>query len=226
MTCRHVARPAPGLSLTLLQQLCDLSLRLGPQGTVLAALMAFLYATMARLSSLVAGSAARFDSSRLPTLADVENRGDTLYLRIKWAKAHQATGDAYWVPLWPRVGSSACPVRRWADLRCLSAGAAPSEPLFWCPGLKGPGRSARQHLTMAIARLWLDRLLTRLGKAQQGFTFHSFRRGACTSAFLQGATEGDIRALGGWNSDAVRSYLPAGESRRRAAQALANTSPS
>ena len=224
LTCRHLARPAPPLMLDLLQQLVGLALRLGPEGTVLAALMAFLFASMARLSSLVAGTAADYDRSRLPTLADVQLTDGVLSLRLKWAKAHQAADDGYWVPLGPRPGSVACPVERWQDLRRLSAAVPNTDPLFWCPGLKGIGGRTRQHLTMPVAREWLARLLRRLGRAGEGYTFHSFRRGACTSAFLQGAAEEDIRALGGWNSDAVRSYLPVDELRRRAARALTTVS--
>ena len=221
-TCRHITRPAPPLGRALLTQLCQLSLQLGDSGRVLAALMALLYASMARSSSLVAGTYRAYDSTRLPTLADIQTRAGVWHLRIKWAKNQQDADGGYWVPLIPIPSSHTCPVARWKDLRALSVGLTGTNPLFWCP-VQRQGRAAtRRPLTMTVARAWLGVLLQRLGRHQEGFTFHSFRRGACSSAFEQGATQTDLRALGGWRSEAVNCYLPAGEQRRRAAEALAN----
>ena len=219
-TCRHVPQQAPPVSTRLLTQLCELSLRLGESGVVLATLMAFLFATMARLSSLVSHTAASFDYTRLPSLADVLLQGGVWHLRLKWAKAHQDAAQGYWVPLLPRPGSAACPVACWSRLRGLRESASAGEPLFWCPGQQKGAQVSRRPLSMSVARAWLNVLLRRLGRQDQGFTFHSFRRGACTLAFESGAAEGDIKALGGWKSDAVRAYLPVGARRRRAAQAL------
>ena len=223
-TCRHLPMQAPPVSLELLEQLCALGRRLGESGAVMTALLALLFATMARLSSFLTNVAGRFDSTRLPTFGDVQWRNGNWSLRIKWAKAHQDAGSGYWVPLLPRPGSPACPVDAWGELRRLGGGEAARGPLFWSGG-EGGGRrrSARVPLTMTLARSWLGILLTRIGRDGEGFSFHSLRRGACTFAFLQGATEQEICSLGGWRSEAVREYLPAEASRHRAAQALAAT---
>ena len=220
-TVRHVPRQAPPINWALLCQLCQLSLQLGDGGVVFAALMAFLFASMARLSSLLPQSHLQFDTTRMPTFADVVEREGQWHLRIKWAKAHQDAEMGFWVPLLPRGGLPACPVARWEDLRRVRGRGAEGGPLFWVAGGSGMGREREQPLTMSVARGWLKILLTRLGRGNEGFSFHSFRRGACTSAFQGGASEGDLRALGGWHSEAVRCYLPVGESRRRAARALA-----
>ena len=206
LTCRHVPRQAPPMSLELLDQSCGLSLRLGTLGVVFAALMAFAFASLPRLSSLVAGTAGGLDTSRVPTFADVECREGILYLHIKWAKAQQGADCGYWVALLARAESRGCPVARWADLVRVRGSGEASGPLG-------------KPLTIRVARAWLRVLLQRLGKGNQGFTFHSFRRGACTEAFQQGAVEGDLRALGG--CDAIRSYLPVKACRQRAARALA-----
>ena len=179
---------------------------------------------MARLSSLLPQSASRFDFTRLPKYADVQFRGGHWHLRIKWAKANQETESWFWVPLLPRQGSPACPVTRWAHLLQLSPGGAGTRPLFWVPRVDTADQGADTSLTMSMARAWLLTLLTRLGRHKEGFMFHSFCRGACTSAFLRGASEQDIRSLGGWRSEAVRCYLPVEESRRRTARALATSS--
>ena len=224
LTCRHVPVQAPPLDLALLCQLCQLSLRLGPGGGVFAALLSFQYASMARLSSLLPQSTQVYDTTRLPTFEDVELRGGQWHLRIKWAKAHQDAASGFWVPLLPRPGLTACPVARWGDLLRLRGSRTEGAPLFWVPGRVTGGTLTHSPLTISVARGWLKILLTRLGRGEEGFSFHSLRRGACTSAFREGASEGDLRALGGWRSDAVRCYFPAEESRCRAARALANSS--
>ena len=223
-TCRHVPTQAPPLELALLCQLCQLSMRLGDGGVVFAALLAFQFASLARLSSLLPHSHLSFDSTRLPTFEDVRVRGGYWHLRIKWAKTHQDAASGFWVPLLPRPGLPACPVARWGDLLRLRGSEAGGAPLFWVAGGTSGGRTAVLPLTMSVARGWLKILLTRLGRGEEGYSFHSLRRGACTSAYREGASEGDLRALGGWRSDAVRCYFPQEESRCRAARALANSS--
>ena len=220
LTCRHSVSQAPALQLTLLEQLCSLGIRLGETGRIMAALLALLFATMARLSSFLSPSGRVFDSTRLPTFEDVRLRGGSWHIFIKWAKAHQDANMGYWVPLMPRMGSSACPVTRWLDLRSLAGGHNASGPLFWSGGNGRGGRAESLPLTMSLAREWLRIFLARVGKHNQGYSFHSLRRGACTLAFLQGAAEQDIRRLGGWRSEAVQEYLPVEASRGRAARAL------
>ena len=223
-TCRHVPAQAPPLTLELLERLCELSVKLGEAGVVMAALMALLFAAMARLSSFLTASARSFDPTRLPTFGDVSFAEGNWRLRIKWAKAHQDAASGYWVPLLPRGASAACPVRNWLALKRLRSVVGVAEPLFWTPGGERGGTRGRAPLSMPVARAWLGILLARLGRGSEGLTFHSFRRGASTTAFLHGATEQDIRRLGGWRSDAANAYLPENEGRRRAARALAGTS--
>ena len=109
---------------------------------------------------------------------------------------------------------------RWTSLLSLHGLGDVNRRLFSLPrgGLSGQGGD--KSLTLSVARAWLRILLARLGRSSEGFSFHLFRRRACTSAFLAGASKGDIRSLGGWRSEAVRCYLPIEESRRRAARAL------
>ena len=101
LTLWYVPHRAPPLRLGLLEQLCNFSSWLGQPGIVLTALMAFLFVSMARLSSLVASSPFSFDATRLPTLADVVFREGGWNLRMKWAKNFQDAADGFWVPLLP-----------------------------------------------------------------------------------------------------------------------------
>ena len=217
-TVRHVPRPAPPLPQGVLGQLCELALQLGPLGLLFAVLASVIFSSMARLSSLLPKQGERFDSTRLPTWGDLVRDGMGWRLKIKWAKAHQGADQAFEVPLLPVKGSAACPVANLARLSCVVRSPELSDPLFGFPGsVQGSGARV---LTMRVAREWLKVLLARLGLQDCGYTFHSFRRGACTRAFRRGAKVADIQLLGGWRSDAVRAYLPLDEARRRAALAL------
>ena len=220
LNCRHVPRPAPPFPFSLVEQVCMLCDKLGAEGVVFAALCAILYASMARLSSLLADNGGLYDRTRLPTLADIKHWEGVWQLRIKWAKAHQEAPNGFWVPLLARGSSPACPVRCWLRLQARAGRGRGATPLFSTPDLGGSGRSTDRPLTMSVARKWLSVVLKRLGRANEGFSFHSFRRGACSSAFEQGALEADIKQLGGWRSEAVRDYLPVRIAQRRAASAL------
>ena len=123
LTCRHSVSQAPPITLELLERLCLLSDRLGEAGLVFAALLALLFATMARLSSFLPQYGRAFDRTRQPTFADVRRKGGIWHIFIKWAKAHQDASMGYWVPISPRLGSPACPVTRWLQLRQLAGGS-------------------------------------------------------------------------------------------------------
>ena len=217
-TVRHVPQGAPPLSREVLRAMCELAGRLGPLGWLFAALASVLYCTMARLSSLLPVTEHGFDSTRLPTWADLDKGDGHWSLQVKWAKAHQGAEQGFRVPLLAVPGAPECPVanlgRLWGALRNPKDNLA----LFTLPE-EGAGVRTRV-LTMQVARDWLRLLLRRVGCAERGFTFHSFRRGACSRAFRNGAEVADIQQLGGWRSEAVRLYLPLDEARRRAALAL------
>ena len=222
LTVRHVPAGAPPITREVLDKLCCLAARLGELGVVFAALASVLYFSMARLSSLLPqAGGGNFDRSRLPMWDDVRQAEHGWDLQIKWAKAHQVAGQAFWVPLRSLPGSPACPVMNLTRLRQWLPEGSGSRPLFALPagGAEANGRRV-QVLSMQVAREWLRLLLARLGLGQKGYTFHSFRRGACSAAFCAGADVADIQQLGGWRSSAVQRYLPLGEARKRAARAL------
>ena len=223
LTVRTVSSPAEPLTLELLERLCALAETLGRRGLVFSAFMAVLFASMARLSSLLPPSGGGFDVSRHPTLADVSERGGEWSFRVKWAKNLQDAEQGFVVPLLPRRGSVACPARALTYLTKGrgSSSTAGGSPLFSLPGSSGRGGKGETCLSMPVARAWLNMLLVALGKRAGEFSFHSFRRGACTRAFNMGADTGDIMQLGGWRSSAVRAYLPTTEARRRAARLIA-----
>ena len=219
-TIRTVSTPAPPLSPALLHKLCVVAMQLGTLGTVMTALMTVLYGSLARLSSLLPQTAGGFDASRHPCWGDLLTGEDGFRLHIKWGKTRQVAGQGYWVPLLGSPGSLTCPVEQLGRLRAAVGPVGQASPLFTWPSATGTGGGQQIPLSMPLARQWLRILLARAGESPTAVTFHSFRRGACTLAFECGATEGDLRQLGGWRSDAIKAYLPAFEARRRAADAL------
>ena len=214
LTCRHTPHIAPPMPFALLERLCQAASEGGDMGLVFAALLAVTFFAMARLSSMVPPRGQGFDGTRYPTLEDVQFAKKRVLLRIKWAKAHQAAEDAYWVPLLPATGSPACPVAALLRLQ-IALGVRPTHsPLF------GRGGTGQPFFTLESARSWLRAGLLAPGEQAAGYTFHSLRRGACTRAFKRGAHIDDIKNLGGWSSGAVQLYIPELDSRGRAASAL------
>ena len=210
LTVRSVPHQAPPLPLAMLERLCQAAVWVGGFGCTLRALLTVLFHSMARVSSLLPYSGARFDKTRHVMVGDCRRQGDGYLLQIKWGKTLQSTGQAFWVPLLPREGSPACPV---VALRQLleGEGGGPDQPLF---------RAGAAPLSVSLARSWLRVLLASLGLVGDAFTFHSFRRGSCTQAFARGAQLEDLQALGGWRSGSVALYRSADDARLRAARAL------
>ena len=85
------------------------------------------------------------------------------------------------------------------------------------------GRSEKSRLnyfTAQTARELLNKILLMIRQHQEGYTFHSFRRGGCHRAYSRGAALSDIKSLGGWRSDAVEIYLPSNAAKIRVAKTL------
>ena len=220
LTLRGSPSAAPPFPLPLLQRACALAASLGPKGQVFAALLAVAFHSMARLSSLLPATLNSFVPTRHPTLADFHAQGEAVSLFLKWAKNCQDVSQGFAVPLFPSGGSPACPVARLTDLRALLRGLPPTAPLFSFPLGGKRGTSAQGGFTISLARGWLSCLLRTLGRGEEGLTFHSLRRGACTLAFQRGASVSDLQALGGWRSDAVKVYFSQVHARERAARFL------
>ena len=219
LTHRHEPAPASALPVELLRDLCGEAVGFGPEGLAVAALLATAFYSLARLSLLVPITGASADATRIPLRRDLRFRGEGACLYIKWGKAAQEPEQGYWVPLRATRQLFCCPVQLLRNLVGSRPLASQDAPLFSFPS-RTQG-SADPYLTQESARRWLRRLLARLGLPNDAFTFHSFRRGGCTSAFVQGAATTDVQHLGGWRSRAVDSYLPLFEARDRAARLLA-----
>ena len=212
LTMRAVPRKAQALPFPVLERLCQANAGLGPEADNFAPFLTICFHVFARASSLLPGGTGEFDASRLPTLGDVRRAGQGFSLKLKWDKTHQATWEAFEVPLLPRPLSPACPVQALNSLLERGAGRPGGTPLF-------------DSLDLAGARSWLRFSLRKLGCDPSEFSLHSLRRGGCTLAYAGGAAVSDLQSLGGWRSSAVHLYHDSGDARRRAARAmLASTS--
>ena len=219
LTVRRATIQAAALPLGVLEQLCDLAFSMGREGKTMAAFLAVCFHSFARASTLLTGSARAYDTSRLPTLADVERSNNGFTLTIKWDKTHQHVSQAFQVPLLPRPGSPACPVGALDALLARGRDSPAYGPLFATP-VGHNGRVQRVPLTITQARSWL-RVLLRLANLDQAeFSLHSLRRGGCTFAYAGGAGVTELQSLGGWRSAAVHLYHSQADARRRAAVAL------
>ena len=216
-TLRTAPAPAPPLPVTLLVQFCKFAASLGSKGRVFATLLSVTFFSMARLSSLLPVSLSGFDRSRLPCLADVSFDQHGCSLLLKWAKNRQDAAQGFRVPLLPFATEAACPVRNLYWLVRALRLAPPSTPLFSFPVSSGRSHSG---FTMQLARVWLKCFNEALAPNAQRYTFHSFRRGACTLAHERGASVSDLKSLGGWRSEAVNRYFSGDSARRRAASFL------
>ena len=231
LTVRALPTRALAMPLDVLERLCGLARALGQEGLTMAAFLAVCFHSLARASTLLAGGggggggAGRYDYSRLPTCADVRERGRGFVLSIKWDKTHQAAWQAFQVPLLPRPGSLACPVRALRELLARQATFTITAPLFATPVIRR-GTQVLDPLTVAQARAWLRLLLSMQGLAESHLTLHSLRRGGCTLAYAGGAQVSELQSLGGWRSPAVHLYHSQAEARNRAALALHATGPS
>ena len=222
LTLRTAPRPAPALPIMVLERLCSEAARWGERGQTFAALLSTAFFSLARLSSLVPAERGPVDASRVPLLSDLVVRSDRANLRLKWGKAAQEPGQEFWVPLLPVEGAQACPLALLRALAARAAGKPLGAPLFSFS--RNEGTPGLVFFTLATARKFLAQLLQRIGFHNQGFTFHSLRRGGCTLAFSSGAELTDLQLLGGWRSRAIDAYYPHLEARRRAAGALARGS--
>ena len=207
LTLRSLVQGAPALPLQVLIRFCRLAHTLGVKGKVFATLLSVSFFALARISSLLPVSLKSFDVSRSPCLADITFSGNECLLFMKWAKNAQTTTQGYTVPLVGFAVTEACPV---ANLRWLVRALRHSplnSPLFSFPAPRGHGRKAGlSGFTVRLARDWLKTFNCLTGSPGLNYTFHSFRRGACTLAFERGAELSDLKQLGGWRSEAVASY--------------------
>ena len=154
-----------------------------------------------RMSNLVPHSISDFSPLKHLARGDVIFKPNKVILLLKWSKTMQSNNEikVIHVPRIPR--SSICPVAALSNLLALTPSGC-NLPLFqyklahqWVP------------LTDTKVRRHLHLILSRLGLAASGFTFHSFRRSGATFAFNNNVALQNIQRHGTWTSDCVWRYI-------------------
>ena len=178
---------------------------------------------MARLSSLVPVRSLYPDFTRSVTISDISVGDGGFRILLKFSKTLQSLEHRMVIPVLKSVRSGkSCPVLVLSKLLlALLPGAKPTTPLFAWPQLVNR-LSFFNFYTVSEARTCLARCMRDLGLEDRNYTFHSFRRGGCQHGFSKGTSINDLKALGGWNSDAITAYLPTKVAQLKAAQALSN----
>ena len=218
LTLRYTPAEKHILTIPELHQLVQACKLLGCNCAMFRSFLSLLFFSMLRVSSLLPYVASSFDPTRHPLLNDVQFTQRGLRLRLKWAKNLQASKDALFVPIFKHTIQGICPVLALQTYFATLRGTLSDRPLFLVTTPKG----SVTFLTISRANLWLRLLISNTALAGQKVGFHSFRRGACNSAFNKGAPISDIKVFGCWKSDAMLGYLHQAPAQLRVASLLAN----
>ena len=153
------------------------------------------------MSNLVPHSIQEFSPLKHLARGDLIFKSNKVVLLLKWSKTMQCNNEIklIHVPRIPR--SSICPVAALSNLLALTPSGA-NLPLFqyklgqeWVP------------LTDTKVRRHLNLILTRLGLAASGFTFHTLRCSGATLAFNNNVALQNIQRHCTWMSDCVWRYI-------------------
>ena len=217
LTVRYKPTPAPPLDLYDLQVLIEASTILGAHQKCFISLITLLFFTMSRISTFLPRTESPFDSTRNLTVGDVQVTEYGLNIFIKWAKNVQQLRHAFVIPIYRCSNSVICPVLAFMTYMHVRGPGHLNAPLYV---VKKTNLAQPVPLTIFVANRWLRLVLNNSQLHAKQFSFHSFRRGACTTAFASGAPIEDIKYFGNWRSDSVLAYLSETPARRRVARLL------
>lgn len=167
-----------------------------------------------RAGELLAPSEQAFNPSYHLNLADLsaDHKSDPsiIHVRIKASKTdpfHRGT-----TVILGKTGKDLCPIV--ALINFLRVRGKDPGPLF--------RRRNGRPLTKPAFVKWVQRALGKLGYDQKGFSGHSFRVGAATTAAKAGIQDSIIKAMGRWESTAYLLYIriPAGDLQQVASKLL------
>ena len=136
------------------------------------------------------------DTSRLISFSDVSLSDNRLRVIIRFSKTDQV-GVSTSLIFTRASDASVCPVIAIAEF--LSVRGCFAGPLFT--------HFNREPLTRSQFAYIMREGIRVLGLPTDGFTPHSFRIGAATSAALCGIPDAEIQALGRWKSSAFKRYI-------------------
>ena len=93
-----------------------------------------------------------------------------------------------------------------STLTCSSSDVYAGQIPFRCPSFQIPCRQGLQPLTDSVARKHLKGVSNLLG-LPRSFTFHDFRQGVASWAFVRGVPVQETQIQGTWSSNCVWRYI-------------------
>ena len=170
-------------------------------GFLYKAIFLVAYFAFLRLSNMAPSSSKLFDSTRHFLRSDVVFGSPGAHIIVKWAKAMQGSSKHQVIQIPALSSSPLCPV---SALQCLlsTIKAPPSSPLFLVPSPSGA-----YPISAPMISATLSRLLSSLKLNPSHFGFHAFRRSAVSWAADHDVPLQNLKAHGGWSSNAIHSYL-------------------
>ena len=167
---------------------------------VFQALYLLCYFSFLRLSNILPHATAGFDITRDLCVGDVIFSLTGATIVVKWSKAIQDRISTATVVI-PYLGNSPLfPVSAIKAMLSMRQSQT-DQPLFQVHS-GGPWKV----LTDSVARKHLKRVSSILD-LPRSLTFHNFRRGGATWAFLKGVPIQQIQAQGTWSSSCVLRYI-------------------
>ena len=170
-----------------------------PSGFIYKAIFLLAYFAFLRLSNLAPSSASKFDPTRNFTRGDIIFGPPGAHVIVKWAKSMQSSSKHQVVQIPSLPASPLCPVRALKFLLSSIPGS-PSSPLFVSPPSLSP-------ISAPMVSATLSRLLLSLKLDPSHFGFHAFRRSAVSWAADHDVPLQNLKAHGGWSSNAIHTYL-------------------
>ena len=202
LSMRIASQPRLPITPRLLERLCNLCSSLGPLGPSMKVALTFGYFGMFRLSNLAPKSKPDFDFTRHTCRGDVFLAPPGVLVYVRWSKSRQATGNATMVPLPQLAGHVVDPVAAYQQLLQQSATTSSNQPLLTHPSTRGTVTVTKRVISVA-----LKDMLHSLGFTDSRYTFHSLRRGGCTTAYKQGVSEAELKRHRLWAGNSWWDYV-------------------
>ena len=183
--------------LTKIVKACDLL----KFGFLYKAIFLMAYFGFLRLSNMAPSSSSAFDPSRHFLVGDVIFGSPGAHIIVKWAKAMQHANKHQVVQLPLLSPSPLCPVSALKSL-ISTIRAPPSAPLFLFPSPSG-----NFPISAPMVSSTLTKILISLKLNPSYYGFHAFRRSAVSWAVDHNVPLQNLKAHGGWSSNAINTYF-------------------
>ena len=170
-----------------------------PSGFIYKSIFLLAYFAFLRLSNLAPSSSRKFDPTRNFTRGDIIFGPPGAHVIVKWAKSMQSSSKHQVVQIPSLPSSPLCPVSAFKVLLASTPGPS-SSPLFVSPPSFSP-------ISAPMVSATLSRILTSLNLDPSHYGFHAFRRSAVSWAADHDVPLQNLKAHGGWSSNAIHAYL-------------------